>query len=247
MVFLAGLPRTGSTLLSSLLNQNPLIRSEGASALCQYMWDIHINQQNYSNTIIASHRENVTFDIIKALPHLYYKYSSNNIVVDKCRAWNSPANLSMIKTYITPNPKIIVLERPLIEVVASFVQLRKNNGWQGELEEGLLTEFTEPIRMPFKALNWAKENNNGEFIFISYNELILDTMNTLKRIYNFCEWNWFEPSFENIVNKYPEQDIVSGLLGMHDVRPNINLKLNEVEISEDSKKLCNLLEMGVIV
>ncbi len=38
--FISGLPRTGSTLLSSILYQNPLIHTEGNSALCQLMWDI---------------------------------------------------------------------------------------------------------------------------------------------------------------------------------------------------------------
>ena len=39
-VFLSGLPRTGSTLLSAILSQNPKIYSEGNSAVCQLMYDM---------------------------------------------------------------------------------------------------------------------------------------------------------------------------------------------------------------
>jgi hypothetical protein len=34
MFFLAGLPRTGSSLLTNILSQNPDILSEGSSGLC---------------------------------------------------------------------------------------------------------------------------------------------------------------------------------------------------------------------
>ena len=40
-VCLSGLPRSGSTLLTAILSQNPLIHAEGNSAVCQLMWDLH--------------------------------------------------------------------------------------------------------------------------------------------------------------------------------------------------------------
>ena len=38
--FMAGLPRSGSTLLSALLNQNPDIHSEPSSPLCGMMFNL---------------------------------------------------------------------------------------------------------------------------------------------------------------------------------------------------------------
>ena len=39
--YLAGLPRTGNTLLSSILNQNPKIHMTPNSMLCQMAWNIY--------------------------------------------------------------------------------------------------------------------------------------------------------------------------------------------------------------
>jgi len=47
-VCLSGLPRSGSTLLSAILSQNPLIHAEGNSAVCQLMWDMQMSCFNTS-------------------------------------------------------------------------------------------------------------------------------------------------------------------------------------------------------
>ena len=71
------------------------------------------------------------------------------------------------------------------------------------------------------AAQWAKENNNGEFSFYTYDEFMTDPKNVLLDIYKFCEWDFFEHDFKNIKCKYPEDDSVHGSLftGMHEVRP----------------------------
>lgn len=52
MVLLAGLPRTGSTLLSNILAQNSNIHIESNSALCQVMWDTKIScEENASEQL----------------------------------------------------------------------------------------------------------------------------------------------------------------------------------------------------
>ena len=45
--FLAGLPRSGNTLLSSILNQNPLIHSSPLSPINQIMWQQEQNLNNH--------------------------------------------------------------------------------------------------------------------------------------------------------------------------------------------------------
>jgi hypothetical protein len=58
-VMMCGLPRTGSTLLSSILNQNPLIHAEGNSAVCQLMWDMEVScNTSGQEQIKANKREN---------------------------------------------------------------------------------------------------------------------------------------------------------------------------------------------
>ena len=127
---LSGLPRSGSTLLSSILSQNPDIHAEGNSAVCQMLWDLDQScSNNCKEQLDANNRQQTQFDVISAIPHIYYKDVTQSIVIDKCRSWTLSANLYLMQKYITANPKIIVLERPLIDIVKSFVNLRKQNNY----------------------------------------------------------------------------------------------------------------------
>ena len=83
---LSGLPRTGSTLLSAILSQNPEIHAEGNSAVCQLMWDMQGSIYGTANQqLIASDRLNTGIEIIKNIPNIYYKDVTASTVIDKCR------------------------------------------------------------------------------------------------------------------------------------------------------------------
>ena len=80
-ICLSGLPRSGSTLLSAILSQNPLIHAEGNSAVCQIMWDL---QQSCTTTakeqLSANNRMNTMSDLISSVPHIYYKQDRKSVV-----------------------------------------------------------------------------------------------------------------------------------------------------------------------
>lgn len=238
-VALSGLPRTGSTLLSSILSQNPDIHAEGNSAVCQLMWDM---QQSVLNTqqIKASNKD-VLDALVKPIPHIYYADVTKPIVVDKCRSWTLPANVEMLYRYLNNAPKVIVLVRPLVEIVASFMSLRKENGWTN-LEAGLLESGSEPIMRSLAGVEWARKNNNGEFLFVTYDELVDDTQASLDRIYEHCGWQPFTHDLDNIVNQYKENDAIYGLAGQHDIRSQISRRTVDIDLSEELIKQCNRLD-----
>jgi hypothetical protein len=91
-------------------------------------------------------------------------------------------------------------------------------------------------------VKYAKKNNNGEFLFVQYNDLINNTKSTIDTIYTFCELESFEHDFDNIINKHPENDEVYGLLGQHNVRPTINKRDLDVTLSNAIIKRCEELE-----
>ena len=70
-------------------------------------------------------------------------------------------------------------------------------------------------------INAKKNNQNNNFLFITYEELITDTNTTLKKIYDFCSWTYFEHDLKNIVPKYRENDTIYNLIGLHDVHTEI--------------------------
>ena len=148
----------------------------------------------------------------------------------------------MLNKYFEHKPKIIVLERPLVEIVKSFVALRQANNWQGDLEQGLLDDWSEPIMRSYEGVKWAKANNNGEFLFVQYDDLLNNTKSTIDKLYEFCELESFEHDFNNIVNKHPENDEVYGMLGQHNVRPTIAKRDLDVNLSDAIIKRCEDLE-----
>jgi len=241
---LSGLPRSGSTLLSSILSQNPDIHAEGNSAVCQMMWDLDQScSYNCKEQLQATNRQQTQLDIISAIPYIYYKNVTKPIIIDKCRSWTLPANVFLMQRYITENIKIIVLERPIIKIVKSFVSLRKENNWESNLEEGLLDEKSEPIVRSLNGVKWAKENNhNNTFLFIQYDDLINNTKETINQIYKFIDEPIFEHDLNNIINKHPEDDKVYNMIGQHDIRPTINKRQINIELSQETINRCQELE-----
>ena len=224
--FLSGLPRTGSTLLTSILSQNPSIHTEGNSALCQLMWDTQVSCEQTEQMLNKPDLKN---KLMSKLPDIFYE-DANGFIIDKCRSWTMPANLDLIHKYITKTPKIIVMTRPIIEIVESFVSLRKINNWINP-EQGLLDEGSDPIMRSLAGINYAKEINNGQFLFVEYQDLLDNTEATLNRIYDFCGWKHFKHNLKDIKNLTPEADGAISLIGLHDIRPDISKRDIDVKLS----------------
>lgn len=244
-VALGGQARSGSTLLSCILSQNPQIHAGGSSAVCQLMWDMHTSI-NKSEEIKAN-KITTAAEIVSQIPNFYYKNINKPIIVDRNRSWSLPANVELLRKYIGKNVKYIVLTRPTVEVVSSIVNLRKINGWV-DPEINLFIKDGEPIVRPLASVLWAKNNNNGEFIFISYNDLVENTEKTLEKIYNHCGWDFYRHDLNNIINTCTEDDYEYGLPGLHEIRSTIKRKDNKVILSKKTLDMCyeldNLLEVG---
>jgi sulfotransferase len=226
--FLSGLPRTGSTLLSSILSQNLNIHTEGNSALCQLMWDMQVSCET---TEQMRNKPGLQHKLISEIPNMFYENASGHII-DKCRSWTMPANLDLIEKYITKTPKIIVMVRPIIDIVKSFVFIRQMNNWE-DPEVGLLDINSEPImRSLFGVIN-AKQINTGQFLFIEYEDLINNTKNTLNNVYNFLGLPIYEHDLDNIVNPNLEADDELNMIGLHDIRSKITRRSVSVKLSKE--------------
>ena len=236
-VCLSGLPRTGSTLLSAILSQNPKIHAEGNSAVCQLLWDTYVScSNNCAEQLLANNRQKTVFDLMSSIPSTYYKDISEEetIIVDKSRSWTLEANVRILENFVDSNVKMIVLTRPIDEIVKSFTRLYKQNG-KGFDALSLLKPMSEPLMRSKAGVEWAKKNNEkNTFLFIQYQELVEEPQKVIEKIYEFCGWGkLFDHSFENINVKYPENDEVYQLAGQHDVREKIEVLENLVELSQE--------------
>lgn len=247
--YISGLPRTGSTLLSAILSQNNNIHAEGNSALCQLIWDTHVScQVNSQEQLIASGRTEIERSLIQSVAQIYYKDTAALHIFDKCRSWTNPYNLSLAKNLLTESPKIVVLIRPVEEILKSFLYLYvKNNLDPTEFEEAFFNPNSEPLMRSLDGVKYAMDNNNGEFIFIKYSELVYKPKETIESIYLFCGIEEYQHDFQDIYVKQPEQEMAYNLLGLHDVRPAIGIDTKELDIpiSDEALQVCVQLNSSI--
>jgi sulfotransferase len=84
--FMAGLPRSGSTLLSSLLNQNPRIHSGPSSPVTGLM--LLLEQQLSSDELFLAYpKPQQAARIIASTLENYYLDVEKPVIIDKNRSW----------------------------------------------------------------------------------------------------------------------------------------------------------------
>ena len=235
--FMAGLPRAGSTLLSTLLNQNPRLYSGPSSPVLGAMYATHDNflgnelytgypKPDSVNKIIGSIIENWYYDIEKP------------IVIDKNRAWC--ARVPFIEGYIKQEAKIIVPVRRIDEILASILTMIKRNPFKdGQPRINFVDEYLVKNNIPindetrcqhllnsdgivWESLNATKigvdEGHGDKFHYVDYNDLVDDPQGELNKIYTFLGEESFPHSFDNLSNQHREDDITTyGLGDMHEV------------------------------
>ena len=254
--FMAGLPRSGSTLLSTLLNQNPRIYSGPSSPVLGAMYATHENFQ--SNELYTGYpKPDQVNEIIGSVIEHWYSDIDKPVVIDKNRAWC--ARVPFIEGYIKQEAKVIVPVRRIDEILASILRMIKRNPFkEGQprinFVDEQLVKFNIPINdenrcqyllsnqggIVWESLNATKlgvdEGHSDKFLFVDYNDLVKDPQKELNEIYEFLGEEPFEHTFENLSNNHREDDITTyGLSDMHEVHSELKkVSTDPSEILPDS-------------
>lgn len=120
---IAGYPRSGSTLLSALLRQNPRFHASIISPLGQLTQRL---QEEFSPTV-ETHlfwTEEQRRNMFLSLFNTYYMDVHKEVVFDTSRRWAACAELL---NQLHPDSYIICCVRPVREVLNSFERLFRNN------------------------------------------------------------------------------------------------------------------------
>lgn len=244
-IFLSGLPRSGSTLLSAILSENSMFHVEGNSPLCQIISDMDDSISYRCNEQIdANNKRETMINIIKQIPDMYYdnKQVNSKIIIDKCRSWTLTQNIKLIEKYICKEPKIIILYRNITEIINSLKLVYFENKKPIDIERWF-DEETDPLMLPLKGLIQLKDNN--KFLFINYDDLIMDTKKIIEKIYKYIEEPYFEHDFSNIKMKNPENDDIYGLKDFHKVYSFIKKEKKEINLPNKIIKKCELLNKNL--
>ena len=85
--------------------------------------------------------------------------NKTRIVVDRCRSWTNECNLNMLRSSVDPQIKVIVMDRPLQDVMESYARLFSANHMGSALDQvlpQLLGPGTEPVMRAWELVRWAK-------------------------------------------------------------------------------------------
>ena len=256
--FMAGLPRSGSTLLSSLLSQNPEFHAGPSSPVFSTMQTVesHFRTDPFFKGFPKIAQGNA---IIGNLIDQYYTDTDRPVVVDKNRAW--PGNIRFIEGYIGQRAKILCPVRDIAEVIASFITMihrhpyKEGNGRLNIIDEQLVKNgipLTDDNRCDFiagpqgilghsiGAIQEALSHGQRDRLhFVEYKSLLSAPQKTMDAIYAFLGEERFSHDFENIENNHRENDLeIYGLQDMHEVRARLS------DTSTEPKKVLSPYVLG---
>jgi sulfotransferase len=233
IVFLSGLPRTGSTLLTAILAQNPNIFTDGSSPVARLLFGMWRTCEVFANeSLVRVNRTDFPDEILYEIPRLYYKNIKEKIIVDKDRAWGKD-DLGLIK-YCSDEPKILIMLRPILEITESFIYFKtKNNDVLPA--RGILAK-EDPFLAAAENAYYALQNVSSKFLFGTYEQLVKEPDHFLKRLYEFWDIEPFQHQYTNIINPRPENDEPFNLAGLHEIRPILEQIKYTVKVPKNLKE-----------
>lgn len=239
---MAGLPRAGSTLISSILNQNPNLYASTNSPVAGMMF--HLERSILaSEQYLAYPKPQVMSETILGIMNGYYSDIEKNTIVDKSRGWSVPEQFETLLRCLPYEPKVILPVRSITEILASFISLvaknpGKNNFIDMEIEQRQDFNFYRPpndircdhlmrpkglIDNALYGIAYALQPNNKKYFhFVEYDDLIDNPKEEIDKIYDFLGMEKFDHDYHNIENTVKEDDTVYGLIGQHDVRSSVS-------------------------
>ena len=236
--FMAGLPRSGSTLLSSLLNQNPRFYSGPSSPVVPTMLTLE-NSLSNDELFLGYPKVEIGKKIIASILPQYYSDVDKPVIFDKNRSWT--VRMNYIPGYFDITPKVICPVRDISEILTSFIMMCRRNPYTNQTKINFIDEMLIKSNIPLT------DDNRCEFLaspqgilgqsvdgikkaimegydqclhFVEYKDLVNKPQETLNKIYEFLEEEPFEHTFDNLENPHRENDQqIYGLADMHEVRP----------------------------
>lgn len=180
--FYCALPRSGSTLLSSILNNNSRHLNISANSILPFISQ-GLEDVKSSDVFLNFPYHKGLDNIAKNIFNLYYQDIDVPNILDNA-PWGTPGNLEYVRKYF-PNRKFVIVSRPILECLASFVKIEKPKNIEKRCDE-LMNKFYGRLgKNVWSISNLIEEKEN--FIKINYNDLTNNMEKTINKIYDFLE------------------------------------------------------------
>lgn len=231
--FLSGLPRSGSTLLSAILRQNPRFHAGISSPIAAFfsgMLEQVAAGSEFGPLVTQDQRRR----LLRGLFHSYYAdRPDDSVIFDTNRFWTArlPAILDLF-----PQARVIACVRNVAWVMDSIERLYRANPFENTrlfndtVERNTVYSRVDTLgqRNRLVGFSWSalKEAFYGEhassLLVVDYDLLAAAPHKVLPLIYQFIGEPWFDGhDFDRLEFDAPEFDTALGLSGLHRVRPRV--------------------------
>jgi len=205
--FCGGLPRTGSTVLMNLLQQNPRIFTTGTCALPDLLHQHVLIKSRYREQFQAmsiEQADKAIYGLIHGATKGWFEALTNKpVVISKNRAWSNLFHLY-------PQSKYICMVRDLRDIVESFEKINSRTlalhsfGDDNSLvpamsESEKYAYYFSPGNIIFSSLGndiqrmmELFKRDSSRVLFIRYEDFTTDPLYILKKVYNYIEEDYFE-------------------------------------------------------
>ncbi len=237
--FVAGLPRSGSTLLMNILGQNPRFHVTPTSGILDMLiqvrnaWDR--NDANRARD--RAENERLKRNVLRAMLQGYFADVEQPVCFDKNRYWLEYMEMAAELVGGADRLRVLVTVRDLRDVLASFEKLYRKTSALGQvpLEAAnvlkcktalgrfeLFIDDAQPVGRAFNAVRDALTRGWRDHMhFIDYVDLTNRPAEVMKGIYDFLGEPPFEHDFEHVEQITFEDDYAYGFKDLHKIRTRV--------------------------
>ena len=245
--FMAGLPRSGGTLLASLLSQNPDVYVSAQSPLLNMLGAAYNQYQSREN--LDHSRFDDIFNVVDNIIPLFYERHPERYIIDKNFAWLEPHPYVILEKHLKNDIRVICPVRDIIEILASWNRLcenDQNNEYDKIIRQNDKTNRKMPDRRADFFMNIQEEEQQGilngienmkrilypqfkdQIMLVEYNNLIDNTKETISNIYDFLGIKKYKHDFSSITNPHEYNDIW-GVKNHHTIKSKIKKEEYDME------------------
>jgi sulfotransferase len=239
---ISGLPRSGTTLLSTILKQNPRFEASISGPLARFVRAIiqeSSTQGGYRFECPPEKRKK----IISAVFDSYHDDPTKEVAFNTNRGWG--LLLPTVKD-LYPKAKVLMCVREIGWILDSFETLQRKNPYVFTSmfsPEEMINVYTrcETLLNPGRTLGFAygavkqaiTSEHKQSIMIIDYETLCKQPEQLMKAIYNFIEEPYFQHDFDNVEASYDEFDEDVQLPGLHTTRKRVQWIQRETIIPPD--------------
>ena len=181
--YVSSVPKSGQTILASLLHQNKDICFAPRSVVLQMMYDL-AQIKTYS-PVYLNFPAAKAFDyaVFKMFNNYYDEFTDAKYVLDR-GPWGVPYNRNLL-SFLEDKPKFIIIYRPILQSLAALMKVEKPNLNYSVYHR--CRELMNPGGDVHFSLKSIKEiiKNKEDHIIIHYKDIVTDPIATVKKIYNY--------------------------------------------------------------